>query len=228
MYRTVDRLLKKYFHNALKGFGTIIGKYLLNIKNKHMKKLIFATLALFLAAVSVHAQGLRAGIKIGANGTKIDGQSFEDGYKLSYQGGVFIEADFNKKFGIQPEVLFGQSTSKTVSGIGAIGTNLPSSQDITLNYLSIPVLLRYNVGKLVTLNLGPQFAILLNKDNTVLQNGQQAFKNGDFSMVGGIQLNLSFLRIYGRYNVGLSNINDVSDQNKWKSQQLQLGVGFKL
>ncbi|MFC4231720.1 porin family protein [Parasediminibacterium paludis] len=193
-----------------------------------MKKLIVAMLALFLASVSVHAQGLKAGIKIGANGTKIDGQSFEDGYKLSYQGGVFIEADFNKKFGIQPEVLFGQSTSKTVSGIGAIGTNLPSGQDIILNYLSIPVLLRYNVGKLITLNLGPQFAILLNKDNTVLQNGQQAFKSGDFSMVGGVQLNFSVLRIYGRYNVGLSNINDVSDQNKWKSQQLQLGVGFKL
>lgn len=193
-----------------------------------MKKLIVSTLALLLVAVSVQAQGLRAGIKIGANGTKIDGQSFEDGYKLSYQGGVFIEADFNKKFGIQPEVLFGQSTSKTVSGIGAVGTNLPSSQDVTLNYLSIPVLLRYNVGKLVTLNLGPQFAILLNKDKTVLQNGQDAFKSGEFSMVGGVQLNFSVLRIYGRYNVGLSNINDVSNQDKWKSQQLQLGIGFKL
>jgi hypothetical protein len=47
-------------------------------------------------------------------------------------------------------------------------------------------------------------------------------------MVGGIQLNFSVLRIYGRYNVGLTNINEVSDQNKWKSQQLQLGLGFKL
>jgi len=221
--------MENYFHTVLQGFGTIIEKEsLLNKKHKHMKKLIVSTLALLLVAVAVQAQGLRLGIKVGANGTKIDGQSFEDGYKLSYQGGVFIEADFNKKFGIQPEVLFGQTTSKTVSGIGAVGTNLPSSQDVTLNYLSIPVLLRYNIGKLVTLNLGPQFAILLNKDNTLLQNGEQAFKSGDFSMVGGVQLNFSVLRIYGRYNVGLSNINDVSNQNKWKSQQLQLGVGFKL
>ena len=94
--------------------------------------------------------------------------------------------------------------------------------------MSIPILLRYNVGKIVTLNLGPQYSILLNKDNTVLQNGQQAFKSGDFAMVGGVQLNFSVLRIYGRYNVGLSNINDIDNKEKWKSQQLQLGIGFKL
>ncbi len=193
-----------------------------------MKKAIISSLVLLLFVVAVQAQGFRAGIKLGANGTKIDGQSFEDGYKLSYQAGVFFEADFNKKFGIQPEVLFGQTTSKTASGLGAVGTNLISNQDFTLNYLSIPVLLRYNIGKVVTLNLGPQFAILLNKDNTLLQNGQQAFKSGDFAMVGGVQLNFKVLRIYGRYNVGLTNINDVSNQEKWKSQQLQVGLGFKL
>jgi hypothetical protein len=193
-----------------------------------MKKTIISTLAFLLIAVATQAQGFRAGIKLGANGTKIDGQSFEDGYKLSYQAGIFFEADFNKKFGIQPEVLFGQTTSKTANGLGAVGTNLASNKDFTLNYLSIPVLLRYNIGKIVTLNLGPQFAILLNKDNTLLQNGQQAFKSGDFSMVGGLQLNFKVLRVYGRYNVGLTNLNDVSDQEKWKSQQLQVGLGFKL
>ena len=85
-----------------------------------------------------------------------------------------------------------------------------------------------NVGKIVSLNLGPQYSILLNKDNTLLQNGQQAFKSGDFAMVGGVQLNFSVLRIYGRYNIGLSNINDIDNKEQWKSQQLQLGIGFKL
>ena len=64
-----------------------------------MKKAIISTLAFLLLVVATQAQGLRVGIKLGANGTKIDGQSFEDGYKLSYQAGVFFEADFNKKFG---------------------------------------------------------------------------------------------------------------------------------
>lgn len=193
-----------------------------------MKKILFSSLTILVFVFTTQAQGFKAGIKFGANGTKIDGQSFQDGYKLSYQAGVFAEIDFNKKVGIQPEVLFGQTSSRTVSGLGAVTSNLTSDQDVNLNYLSIPILLRYNIGKLVTLNLGPQFSILLNKDNTMFQNGKQAFKSGDFAMVGGVQLNFSFLRVYGRYNVGLTNLNDVSDQEKWKSQQLQLGIGLKL
>lgn len=200
----------------------MVGKY------ATMQKILLSSFAIILFTIATNAQGFRAGIKLGANGTKIDGQSFEEGYKLSYQAGVFFEADFNKKFGIQPEVLFGQTSSRTVTGIGAAATNLNSSQDVNLNYLSIPILLRYNVGKIVSLNLGPQYSILLNKDNTLLQNGQQAFKSGDFAMVGGVQLNFTVLRIYGRYNIGLSNINDIDNKEQWKSQQLQLGIGFRL
>ena len=96
-----------------------------------------------------------------------------------------------------------------------------------LNYLTIPVLLRYNIGSLVSLNAGPQFSVLLNDDKTLLENGESAFKNGDFAMVLGAQLNFSMLRVYGRYNIGLANINDVDNQEKWRSQQIQLGLGLR-
>jgi len=46
-------------------------------------------------------------------------------------------------------------------------------------------------------------------------------------MVLGAQVNLKVLRVYGRYNIGLQNINDFSDQQKWTNQQVQLGVGLK-
>ena len=58
-----------------------------------MKKILFSSLAIVLFTVATNAQGFRAGIKLGANGTKIDGQSFEDGYKLSYQAGVFFAGE---------------------------------------------------------------------------------------------------------------------------------------
>ncbi|MBC7721219.1 MAG: PorT family protein [Pedobacter sp.] len=193
-----------------------------------MKKTILSTLVILTTVIATHAQGVSLGIKAGANLTKIDGVSFDDSYKLSYQAGGFVEIDFSKKFGIQPEVLFSQTTSKTESGTSPIYTNINKNTDVNLNYLTIPVLLRYNVGKLVTLNLGPQFGILLNKDNSLFANGQNAFKGGDFSMVGGAQLNISAFRIYGRYNIGLTNINDIDDKDKWKSKQIQLGIGFKL
>jgi hypothetical protein len=89
-------------------------------------------------------------------------------------------------------------------------------------------LLRYNVGSLLTLNVGPQFGILLNKNETLWNNGKEAFKSGDLALVGGATVNLKMLRVYGRYNIGLNNLNDVGTQDKWKSQQLQLGVGISL
>ncbi|MBY0348493.1 MAG: outer membrane beta-barrel protein [Hydrotalea flava] len=188
-----------------------------------MKKIIVLTIGVFCLTAIAQAQGFRAGIKAGGNLTKIDGQTFDQGFQLSYQVGGFAEIDFNKKFGIQPELLWSQSATKsaTFSGI------FPPDQNIKLDYLTIPVLLRYNVGKLVTFNLGPQFGILLNKNDNLLVNGQNAFKSGDFAMVGGVQLNFNVLRIYGRYAVGLNNLNDVSNQNNWKSQQIQMGMGFR-
>ena len=68
----------------------------------------------------------------------------------------------------------------------------------------------------------------MNKDKTFIANGKDAFKTGDFSMLGGIQLNITKIRVYARYSVGLSNLNDIDDKEKWKSQSVQLGVGFTL
>ena len=90
-------------------------------------------------------------------------------------------------------------------------------------------MLRYTLpGGIVTLLAGPQYSILLQQDKTILQNGQAAFKAGDFAAVAGAQLNLSALRIYARYNIGLQNINNIDQKDQWKSQQLQVGLGIRL
>ncbi len=88
--------------------------------------------------------------------------------------------------------------------------------------------MNYNVSNLLALQAGPQFGILMNQDKDILQNGEQAFKNGDFSMVGGLQLKLLKFRVYGRYVIGLSNLDNIGDKDKWKSQSIQLGIGLGL
>jgi len=199
-----------------------------------MKKTILSTLAIIAIAVSVNAQSFSLGIKAGAIGTKIDDQSFQSGYKLSYQGGAFAEFDLLHKIGIQPELLFSQTSSQTVSGSTGIGTvlgDLKPNTAFTLSYLSIPVLLRYNFAKLFTLNLGPQYGILLNKNTSLLTTGQNAFKSGDVTGVVGLQVHLSSLRVYGRYVFGLNNLNNVNsaaNTGNWKNQQLEVGVGLKV
>lgn len=194
-----------------------------------MKKIITSVVLIFATISVTNAQKLSFGGKAGANLTKISGQAFKDGYDLGYHLGAFAEIDFSKKWGIQPEVLWNQVNTRHAENFSSVYNNFKDSTgSIQLKYLTIPVLLRYNVGSLLTLNAGPQFGILLDQHQTLLKNGQNAFNKGDFSLVAGATINLSSLRIYGRYNVGLNNLNDVGTQDKWKSQQLQLGIGLNL
>ena len=171
------------------------------------------------------------GIKGGANIIKIDGKSFKDEFKYGYHIGGFAEIGLGNKFGIQPEVLFNQVSTSVDSNYKSIYQNVFNSNQSTvkLNYLSIPVLLTYKlIGNFLSLQAGPQFGILINQDKSLLQNGGEAFKKGDFSMVAGAQVKLSAIRLSGRYVVGLNNINDIDNQDKWKSQGFQVSLGLAL
>lgn len=196
-----------------------------------MKKIILSAMAVAIFSTVAMAQQFHLGIKGGANMTKIDGQSFKDGFEFGYQLGGFAEIGISKGLGIQPEVLFSQTNTKVGDGFHDIYSGIGSAvtgDNVKLNYLSVPVLLRINSGKMLTFLVGPQFSILVNDKENLLENGEAAFKKGDFAMVAGAQVNLGTLRVYGRYNVGLSNINDIDNQDKWKNQQFQVGLGLRI
>ncbi|BDQ11672.1 porin family protein [Sediminibacterium sp. TEGAF015] len=190
-----------------------------------MRKIFLVAFMVIIGTV-LHAQtGFRLGVKAGANLNKIEGQSFDQGFNFSYHAGAFAEIDFAKRWGIQPEVIWSQTSTKPATNLDAIYSTLPTN--VKLDYLMVPILLRYSPIGLLSFVAGPQFGVLINKNENLLSNGQQAFKAGDLSMVLGAQVNLKVLRIYGRYNVGLQNINDFTDQQKWTNQQIQLGLGLK-
>jgi opacity protein-like surface antigen len=201
-----------------------------------MKKLLLASFAIIALTFAVNAQGgFRLGVKGGLNLNQIEGVSFNNGFNFGYHLGGFAEIDFTKKFGIQPEVLWNQSNTQVSAEFATLYPTITNpntlNQEVVLNYLSIPLLLRYNLGSMFSIVAGPQFGILMNKNQNLLQNGQKAFSEGDFSAVAGLQVNLKALRLYGRYNIGLKNINQfdqIDQKDKWTSQQIQLGVGLRL
>lgn len=192
-----------------------------------MKTTLFLIAAMMLISSAAFSQGLKLGIKAGANIGKIDGKSFREEFKYGYHIGGFAEIKLSKKFALQPEVLWSQVNSDTSSQFSQI-YQLKNLDNVKLGYLSIPLLLNYKVANFLSLQAGPQFGILVDKSRTTLQNGGDAFKKGDFSMMGGAQIKLANFRIYGRYNIGLSNINDIDNKDRWKSQGFQLGVGLAL
>ena len=195
-----------------------------------MKTKLFFLLATVVFTQAAMAQ-FNLGIKSGANITKIDGKSFKDEFHYGYHLGGFAEIGLGGKLSIQPEVLFNQYQTRVDSTFKSVyqnAFNFSDNNDVKLNYLSIPILASYKLGSALSLQAGPQFGILMNGDKNLLENGKEAFDKGEFSMLGGAQLNISKLRITGRYIVGLKNISDLDNQNEWKNQGFQLSLGLAL
>jgi len=192
------------------------------------------TKLLTLAAALLISQLMMAqfhlGIKAGANITKVDGKSFNEEFNYGYNVGGFAEIGLGKKFAFEPEVLFNQYTSTLDSNYKHIYENVITSDQskVKLNYLTIPLLIDYKFLGPIHLQAGPQFGVLMSHDKTFLENGENAFKGGDFSMVAGAQIKVAQFRITGRYIIGLNNINDIDNQDKWKNQVIQLSVGIAL
>jgi hypothetical protein len=196
-----------------------------------MKAKLFLPLAAMLFLSSAAMAQFHIGIKGGANISKVDGASFKNKFSYGYHLGGFAEIGLGRKFAIQPEVMFNQYNTTVDSNFNHVYENVFNSDQskVRLNYLSIPILLNYKlIGNFLTLQAGPQFSVLMDQNKNLLQNGGKAFSNGDFAMLGGVQLKLSALRITGRYVVGLNNINDIDNRDRWKNEGFQLSLGLAL
>jgi len=194
-------------------------------------KLCTLAIAVLFTSAAAMAQ-FHIGIKGGANINKVEGKSFKDEFRYGYSVGGFLEVRAGNKFVVQPEVLFNQYSTTLDSNVKNIYQGVFNNSDqrkVKLNYLSIPILLNYKlIGSFLSIQAGPQFSVLMNNDKTLLQNGGEAFKDGEFSMIGGVQFKIANLRLNGRYVVGLNNINDIDNQDKWKNQGFQVSVGLAL
>ena len=195
-------------------------------------KLKLLTLAALLTFTQAAMAQFTAGIKGGANITKIEGKSFNQEFRYGYQLGGFAMIGLGEKFTLQPEVLYQQTQTKVESDFENVYQEAfreVRDGNVKLNYLAIPIMLNYKfIGNFLSLQAGPQFGVLLNKDDNLLENGKRAFKGGDFSMAAGAQIKLSKVVVSGRYVVGLNNINDIGEQSKWRNEAIQLSVGLAL
>jgi len=194
-----------------------------------MKTKLLSLAAAVLLSSAAMAQ-FHIGVKAGTNITKVDGKSFKDEFRYGYHLGGFMEVRMGNKFVLQPEVLWNQFATKLDSNYKNVYEDVfNGNSNIKLNYLSIPIVLNYKlIGSFLSLQAGPQFGILIDQSKTVLQNVGNAFKRGDFSMLAGLQFKVLAFRLNARYAVGLNNISDLPDDDKWKNQGFQVSVGLAL
>jgi hypothetical protein len=172
----------------------------------------------------------QGGIRAGMNLTKISGLSFDQSYRVNYLFGGYACLNLGGLFGLQPELLLSQISTTTGTGftdlysnIGTIDLGRPH-----LDYLSIPILLNFG-GDQIKFQLGPQFGILTNSNESFWTNGRQAFTNENYAFDLGVWINLPLrLSVSVRYVIGLTDINNINNLDNWKTQELQIGVGFRL
>ena len=174
---------------------------------------------------------IRFGVKGGLNINKIQGMSYNDGFNYNYQLGGFMQINFSKRFGIQPEVSFVQSTSEfTDDGTGVYDDLFlgGSQREAKLNYLEIPILLNVNLGtsKRVKLQIGPAYNALLSQTVDSLKVNGDFYKNSDLSAIGGLWIQLPLVNIGARYKIGLTNVNDIDNRERWTKEGFQVFVGL--
>ncbi len=192
-----------------------------------MKKIIPIIICLFCITKLAEAQKFHIGLKAGANLQKIDGVPFKDKFTFGYQAGAFATIGLTSKIGIQPEILFSSVNADTATQFSTV-YGFKKVDKVKLNYLDIPLLLNIKAAPFLTIQVGPQFSVLLDKNKSLLKNGETAFKQGSISAAAGLQLKFSKINIYGRYVAGLNNINEVNNSNEWKNKNIQVGIGFTI
>lgn len=126
-------------------------------KSKVMKKLI-TLLLLVCGAVSLQAQDLRVGPKLGINSAKIYySDNFRTDLRIGIRGGAFLEISLSDEFFIQPELLF--------SSKGYAVSTQRESTEVIYDYLSVPVMAKYafvnNENWQVFGQAGPYIGILM-------------------------------------------------------------------
>ena len=187
-----------------------------------MKHILTFASIFFLSIM--HGQ-IHIGAKAGANLTKINGKAFDDKFELGYQLGGFVYFDLSTAVGIQGEALFNQTNTAVEESFSEVVNNAFKGTK-TLNYISVPLLLRINNEGFITFTAGPQFSFLADSGKSIAENGKKLFKKTDFSAVAGAEINLHPLIIYGRYCWGFSDISDFGSRSS--SQQIQLGLALRL
>jgi hypothetical protein len=192
-----------------------------------MKKItLIALMQICLYAGAQEKLGI--GIKVGQNFSSVNSVAV-DRHNASYHGGVALQIGITSKISLVPEVLLSQTKLSTnPSIVEVLLDNKFKPETYHLNYLMIPLLLQVKPFPMLSLQAGPQYGILIDQKKDGIENAQLAFNQGEFSIVGGAKVNLGGFFAYGRYVVGLNDINDLQDQAKWKTTQWQIGIGMSL
>jgi hypothetical protein len=191
-----------------------------------MKRLF--TLLTIIVMSQVQAQGLDFGIKAGLNYANVSGiEDFNQRQGIS--AGLFAGARLGDKLGFQIDALYSQQGAEVDQSISQV------ISEFNLDYISIPIVLKYYLTENVNIHAGPQLGILLNEETSVFNQTISAVEANTADWLGTIGVGLDLplgLRAEARYSFGLSRVNgsvslpDFDDLSNSRTQMTTLSIGY--
>ena len=193
-----------------------------------MKKSIVFIAMLLMGTVYTTAQEyVMFGVKGGVNFSSVTGDAFSDfedeSARTAFHLGLLAEIPISDRFSIQPEVLY------SAQGYDVVRIEDEEDVERRFDYISVPVMAKLYLIDGFALEAGPQFSYLVENELGMGDDGidlsDDYLNKFDFSVGLGASWKLSNFFVYGRYNVGLTEIYDIDGADA-KNGVIQLGVGF--
>ncbi|MGQ7945632.1 porin family protein [Flavobacterium sp. WC2509] len=171
-------------------------------------KILLVGAFIMLASNSVSAQ--KWGVRAGVNISDVNGNGFDTSSKTGLFVGAYREIPLIKSLlFIQPELQYSQE-----------GFAVDNLEDTKIDYLTVPILAKIYVVKLLSFETGPQFGFKVS-DNVDYTDVNSFVPSWAF----GTSLNLPLgLSINARY---ISGLDDTFDKLSGKNQVFQIGAAFQ-
>jgi hypothetical protein len=170
-------------------------------------------------------------------GKNIPGVNFGLGTHLKIGEKWFLQVD------LKP---LSQKGAKSVNAIVTIPADIaPSSTNLKLNYIDVPVLIQHKLGSKLFIAAGPQISILTSASQnsegassgsniSTKQDTKSLFNNIDYSITAEFRYSLSIKRkgtkvdldAFARYSYGLSEIFKDSAVGSANTSNFQFGLSF--
>ncbi|GAA4365143.1 porin family protein [Hymenobacter saemangeumensis] len=186
-------------------------------------KTTLLSLALVAGTAAAQAQGISLGVKAGPSYTNLIGNDAKNSqYKWGFHGGVMADIGFAESLSLHPELLYsmkGREIEQTAN-----------DRNLKLNYLDIPVMLRYKADGLY-FEAGPQLSVLLSgKAGDVDYTNEfkrTVFGYGvglGYTMESGVSLGLRYSNDFN--NIIKVNGFQVPGEQNVKNNVFTLSVGY--
>ena len=182
----------------------------------NLKKMLTVTtvaaFCLFASSIAFGQSSPRMGIKGGLNLSNLYLNNVSDeNARIGFNVGVYGQLLSTDVFALQPELLY--STKGSHNEFDGFPNQ---TVKFNLNYLDLPVLAVFKLGKSAEIHAGGYASYLLNAN--ISHDGdfgsgsedlnRDNFKSFDYGLVGGFGLNFGAVQVGARYNFGLVEIAD--------------------